>query len=178
MTFTTRRAAALLLSAPIAMSAAPLSAARADGLSYGGEISTHLQAESISAEGSGHKATIYDDTDITAFVHWSDWLSINSDVKLERQRNDNLDNYYPTSNTAFRSEGVTLRQLNATVRPVQGLSAWAGKIHPRFGSAPSLATYQFGMMSDSNNTQYSTTRGTSTVASLAKPWNFSVGVKR
>ncbi len=110
----------------------------------GGSINTKFQAEVTRAENAGgNKGNVYNDTDITGYANYGEWLSLNTDIKVERQRNDNLDDYYPTSNTAFRSEGVTLRQLNATVRPAEGVAAWAGKIHPRFGSAWGLTPGQF-----------------------------------
>ncbi|HVI52982.1 MAG TPA: hypothetical protein VM661_17370 [Candidatus Sulfotelmatobacter sp.] len=108
-------------------------------LVVGGSISTHLQLEHDKAQDSKASNTLYDDTDLTGYANWSDWLTVNADVKLERQRNDNLDSYYnqpgAKGNAFMRSEGVTLRQLNATVRPVEGVSVYGGKYHPLFGSA-------------------------------------------
>lgn len=114
--------------------------AAADDLSsqpvvFGGEIATKLQGEVTKPAGNGAKETIFDDSELSAYLNWSDWLSVNTDLKLERQRNDNLDDFYPKTNSAFRSEGLTLRQLYATVRPMEGLSLYGGKIHPKFGSA-------------------------------------------
>lgn len=112
-------------------------AAQADPLPlvFGGELTTKIQAEVTKPAGNGAKETVFDDSELSAYFNWSDWLSVNTDLKFERQRNGNLDDYYQKSNTAFRSEGLTLRQLYATVRPMEGLSLYGGKIHPKFGSS-------------------------------------------
>ena len=119
--------------------------AHAEGLPvvFGGEAVTKLQAEVSKPNGGGAKANVYDDSEVSAYVNWSDWLSVNSDMKLERQRNDNLDDYYPDRHTAFRSEGLTLRQLYVTLRPVEGVEVFSGKIHPKFGSAYEQTPGQF-----------------------------------
>lgn len=114
---------------------------------YGGEVDTHLQGELTSPSGRKSRVSVFDDTDLTLFANYKGWLSLNSDIKLERNRNDNLDSYYPDRNAAFRSEGLTLRQLYTTVRPADGLTVYAGKIHPNFGSAYEQAPgifYNFG----------------------------------
>lgn len=128
-----------LLGAATLASGAPVWAEESP-LVLGGSINTHLQAEQTRSNDGGKTTyTVYDDTDIPLYANWSNWLSVNADIKLERQRNDNLDSYYSTpgskGNAFFRSEGLTLRQLNATVRPVEGVDLYGGKIHPLFGSA-------------------------------------------
>lgn len=99
----------------------------------GGELTTQLQA--IVSNTGGTKGAVSDDSNLDLFANYGDWLSLYSTVKLERQRNDNLDSFYPASNAFFRSEGLTLRQLFAAVRPLTGLTVYGGKIHPNFGSA-------------------------------------------
>jgi hypothetical protein len=104
-------------------------------IQVGGSLDGKVQAEAIKSTDHSTKGNIYSDADFQAYLNWSDWLSFNTDVKLERQRNDNINDYFPKSNAAFRSEGVTLRQLYATVRPDDAVAIYGGKIHPRFGSA-------------------------------------------
>ncbi len=110
---------------------------------YGGEVETHLQGDLVSSTGQKTRVSVFDDTDLTGFVNYRGWLSLNTEAKLERNRDDNASSFYVTRNAAFRSEGATLRQLFATVRPIDGLSIYAGKIHPNFGSAYELAPGQF-----------------------------------
>lgn len=152
------RAGTLPLALILAAASAPAHAEPLP-LVYGGSIDTKIQAEATRASGNpndpggatdfspGTKGNVFADSDIQAYANWSDWLSFNTDIKLERQRNDNLNDYYLTSNTAFRSEGLIMRQLYATVRPVEGVAVYGGKIHPKFGSAwgdtPGLF-YNFG----------------------------------
>ncbi|HEU0118560.1 MAG TPA: hypothetical protein VFR09_08000, partial [Alphaproteobacteria bacterium] len=93
----------------------------ANNIVWGGEFNTHLQAEMNKPANTDAKGNLYDDSDLTMFANYSSWLSVNSDMKLERNRNDNLNDYYPDRNTVFRSEGLTLRQLYLTVRPVENL---------------------------------------------------------
>jgi hypothetical protein len=100
----------------------------------GGELSSQLQGMATNASGRT-KGAISDDSDLDLYGNYSDWLSLYSTIKLERQRNDNLDSYFPDANAFFRSEGLTMRQLFAAARPVQGLTLYGGKIHPNFGSA-------------------------------------------
>lgn len=113
----------------------------------GGEVETHLQSEFTSVSGQKTHVNLYDDTDLTLFANYRTWLSLNADIKLERNRNDNEDSYYPDRNAFLRSEGLTLRQLYTTLRPLEGLSVYGGKIHPNFGSAYEQAPgnfYNFG----------------------------------
>ncbi len=102
---------------------------------YGGEVNTHFQAEMNKPSNASAKGNAYNDTDLSLYGNYSSWLSLNSDMKLERNRNDNMNDYYPDRNTFFRSEGLTLRQMYATVRPVENVAVYGGKIHPNFGSA-------------------------------------------
>lgn len=113
------------------------------GLVYGGQIETHLQSDIISATGSKTRVSVFDDTNLTGYVNYQNWASLNAEAKLERNRNDNLNSFYPDRNAFFRSEGVTLRQLYATIRPYEGLSFYGGKIHPAFGSAYDRAPGQY-----------------------------------
>ncbi len=123
--------------APSASVAAPAAAppGMEDAIVYGGDITSHLQAEVTSANSAPAKVTMFDDTDSNLYGNYGSWLSLYGNLHLERTRNDNADDYFPTSNTAFRSEGLTMRQLFAAVRPTSALTLYAGKIHPNFGSA-------------------------------------------
>jgi hypothetical protein len=102
---------------------------------YGGDFQTHLQGEITKPDNSSAKGTVFDDSDLELYGNYSTWLSLYSDVHLERNRNDNANDYFPDSNTFFRSGGLTLRQLFAMVRPIADWSVYGGKIHPAFGSA-------------------------------------------
>ena len=106
-----------------------------DDLILGGEFAIKLQGEATAPNGSKTRVGLYSDAELKLYANYKDWLSVNSDLKLERTRNTNLGSYFPDRNTFLRSEAVTLRQLYATLRPVDGLSVYAGKIHPAFGSA-------------------------------------------
>lgn len=110
---------------------------------YGGEVQTHLEGDLVSSTNSKSHVSLFDDTDVTGFANYRGWASLNAEAKLERNRNDNNDSFYLDRNALFRSEGVTLRQLYATVRPTNELSVYAGKIHPGFGSAYESAPGQF-----------------------------------
>jgi len=99
----------------------------------GGELTSQLQA--VVSNTGRTKAALSNDSNLDLYANYSDWLSLNSTIKLERQRNDNLDSFYPSSNAVFRSEGLTMRQLFIAARPVSGLNVYGGKIHPNFGSA-------------------------------------------
>jgi hypothetical protein len=112
-------------------------------LVYGGELETHLQSDFVSSTGNKTHVSLFNDTDVTGFVNYKGWLSLNAEGKLERNRDDNADSFYVDRNAIFRSEGATLRQVFATVRPVEGLSVYGGKIHPNFGSAYDQAPGQF-----------------------------------
>jgi hypothetical protein len=102
---------------------------------YGGDVTTHLQGEITKPSGTNTHATAFDDTNLDLYSNYSDWLSLNSNIKLERNRNDNNDDYFNDRNSFLRSEGLTLRQLYATVRPIKDVIAYGGKIHTAFGSA-------------------------------------------
>lgn len=111
----------------------------------GGEFSSQLQA--LGTTFSDGKGAISVDSNLDLYANYSDWLSAYSTVKLERQRNDNLDSFFPDRNAAFRSEGLTLRQLFLATRPLAGATIYGGKIHPNFGSAFAEAPgnfYNFG----------------------------------
>jgi hypothetical protein len=130
------------VSTPSSQSAAPSAPATPpppgmtqSNLVYGGEFNSLLQGLATGSTGNGVKGAISDDSDLDLYANYSDWLSAYSDIKLERQRNDNLDSYYPGSNAAFRSEGLTMRQLFLAARPDDSVTFYGGKIHPNFGSA-------------------------------------------
>jgi hypothetical protein len=99
----------------------------------GGEFSSQLQL--LGTSFSSGKAAISDDSNLDLYANYANWLSAYSTIKLERQRSDNLDSFFPDRNAAFRSEGVTLRQLFIAARPIAGATVYGGKIHPNFGSA-------------------------------------------
>ena len=110
---------------------------------FGGEAQTHLEGDLVSSTHNATRVSLFDDTDLTGFANYRGWASVNAEAKLERNRDDNNDSYFVDRNAAFRSEGITLRQLYATVRPTDALSVYAGKIHPGFGSAYEAAPGQF-----------------------------------
>ena len=112
-------------------------------LVYGGELESHLQADAVSVAGRKTRVSVFNDTDLTGFVNYRSWASLNVEGKLERNRDDNADSFFVDRNAAFRSEGATLRQLYATLRPIDGLSVYGGKIHPGFGAAYNQAPGQF-----------------------------------
>ena len=112
---------------------------------FGGQLDTHLQSDFISDPKP--RVSVFDDTDLSMFLNYKSWLSLNSDIKLERNRDDNLDSFYPRGSAFLNSEGLTLRQLYLTLRPADGLAVYGGKIHPNFGSAYEQAPgifYNFG----------------------------------
>lgn len=121
----------------LAILPAALSTAHAEApqIVYGGSFDTKFQAETTKVTGQSAKGTIYNDSDFQAYVNVGEWVSFNTDVKLERQRNGNMNDYFQDTNSSFRSEGATLRQLYATLHPTDTVSAYGGKIHPKFGSA-------------------------------------------
>lgn len=106
-----------------------------NALIWGGDLTSHLQGEVTIANGSSPKSTAFDDSDGNLYANYGDWLSLYGNLHLERNRSDNEDAYFPQSNSAFRSEGLTMRQVFAAVRPTEELTVYAGKIHPNFGSA-------------------------------------------
>jgi hypothetical protein len=138
---------------PSATTAAPLPTGTAPagfpsgGFVYGGEFETHLQSEMTQPSGSAVKGTIFADSEADLYANYSTWLSLYSNIHLERNRNDNADDYYPDANSFFRSEGLTMRQLFVALRPRDDISIYGGKIHPNFGSAWDLTPgnfYNFG----------------------------------
>ena len=109
----------------------------------GGDFTSHLQGEVTKPSDTSAKATVFDDSDANVYVNYSTWLSLYGNLHLERNRNDNANDYFPTSNTAFRSEGLTMRQLFVALRPTSALTLYGGKIHPNFGSAFALMPGNF-----------------------------------
>jgi len=107
----------------------------------GGELVSQLQALAVNS--GGRKAAAWDDSNLDLYANYSSWLSLYATVKLERNRTDNLDSYYPQSSGFFRSEALTLPQLFVAVRPFSGLTLYGGKIHPNFGSAYDQEPGQF-----------------------------------
>ena len=114
-----------------------------DSLVFGGEFASHLQGEITKAPHNPARATLFDDSDGQAYANYSSWLSLYANAHLERNRNDNSNSYYPQSDGLFRSEGLTLRQIFATVRPTDDLAVYGGKIHPNFGWAWSAVPGNF-----------------------------------
>ncbi len=110
---------------------------------WGGEIETHLQAELTKPDRGAAKGTLFDDANLSLYGNYATWLSAYSDLHLERTRQDNADDYYPDRDSFLRSEGLTARQLFATVRPSENWSLYGGKIHPAFGSAYELGPGNF-----------------------------------
>jgi hypothetical protein len=110
---------------------------------FGGEVETHLQGDVVAAHGAKTRVSVFDDTSLSGFLNYRTWLSVNAEARLERNRDDTLNSYYVDRNAFMRSEGLTLRQLYVTLRPVEGLSFYGGKIHPGFGSAYEQAPGQF-----------------------------------
>lgn len=106
-------------------------------------ISGQLQPATAVPGRNGVRSSTFLDADLQLFANYSDWLSFNSDIQLERTRWASLDSYYMDANGFLNNEGLTLRQLYATVRPVEGLSVYGGKIHPAFGSGYELMPGQF-----------------------------------
>jgi len=102
---------------------------------WGGEWETHEQAELTKPDRGDAKGTVFSDQNLALYGNYSTWLSLYSDVHLERTRQDNADDYYPDRNSFLRSEALTMRQLFAELRPSQDWSIYGGKIHPAFGSA-------------------------------------------
>lgn len=114
---------------------------------WGGEWDTHLQSEITKEDRSDAKSTTFADSNLFLYGNYQNWFSTYSDIKLERTREDNADDYYPDRSSFLRSEALTIRQLFATVRPDQNWAIYTGKIHPAFGSAFELAPgnfYNFG----------------------------------
>ena len=112
-------------------------------LVFGGEVETHFEGDLVSSTNNKTRVSLFNDTDVTGFVNYKGWLSLNTEAKLERNRDNNDGSYYVDRNAAFRSEGLTLRQLYLSVRPTEKLSIFGGKIHPGFGSAYESAPGQF-----------------------------------
>lgn len=134
---------------PSAATAAPTAAPEGmeNAFVYGGDFATHVQAEVAKVGDKSAKGTAFDDTDSNFYANYSTWLSVYGNLHLERNRGTNANSYFPEHNSAFRSEGLTARQLFAAVRPTNDLSVYGGKIHPNFGSAFAEAPgnfYNFG----------------------------------
>jgi hypothetical protein len=104
-------------------------------LVFGGSFDTKLQSEVTSVDHGKTRVSLFNDSDLNLFAHYGQFLSLNTDIKLERTRNSNLNSYYPDRNAAFRSEAITLRQAYLTLRPAEGVEVYGGKIHPAFGRA-------------------------------------------
>ncbi len=95
-------------------------------------LDTHFQTQETKARGAPAAAELFNDLDLSSSLFWSSWLQINSDLRLERNAYDNLDDYYPHGNAFLRSEGLTLRQLYAAIDQ-DDWKVWAGKFHTQFG---------------------------------------------
>jgi hypothetical protein len=104
-------------------------------VTYGGQLDAKLQGEFSAPNRAKSRVTVFSDAELQLYVNHGEWFSLNSDIKLERNRRDNINSYFPDRDSAFRSDTLTLRQLYATFRPVDALDLYAGKIHPKFGSA-------------------------------------------
>ena len=112
----------------------------------GGELEAVTTAL-VTTNAASTKGAVSTDADLDLYANYSDWITLNSTVKLERQRSDNLDSFFPASNALFRSEGLTLRQLFLVARPFAATAVYGGKIHPNFGSAYEQTpgnSYNFG----------------------------------
>jgi hypothetical protein len=131
------------LSGPTAPTTPPPPGFPVSNFIWGGTFESHFQAELTKPDRSDAKATLFNDSDLSLYGNYKSWLSVYSDLHLERQRQDNSADFYPDSNSFLRSEGLTMRQLFATVRPSNDLSLYAGKIHPAFGSAYAEAPGNF-----------------------------------
>jgi hypothetical protein len=138
-----QRAAQASSAAAVSVNTPPPEGFEAGDFVWGGDFENHLQTEVTQKSHGAATSNTYDDANLSLYGNYSTWLSLYSDFKLERNRDDNLDDYYPKSNSFFRSEGLTARQLFAAIRPIQTLSLYGGKIHPNFGSAYENAPGQF-----------------------------------
>jgi hypothetical protein len=119
----------------------------ANGIVFGGNLETQLQGNLTGRQGSHPNTSLFDDTDVQLFANYRNWLSVNSEIKLERNRFSNIDSYYATNDGFFSDEGLTMRQVYLTLRPLDSLAIYGGKIHPNFGSAYQAAPgmfYNFG----------------------------------
>jgi hypothetical protein len=126
--------AAFGLGALLAGPAAAEEAASGSDFVFGGEFATRFIAEFYRPSGSQMRMGLSNDSELQLFANYQSWLSVNADMKLERNRNTNLNSFYPDRNTFFRSEGLTLRQLYLTLRPTDDIAFTGGKLHPDFGS--------------------------------------------
>ncbi len=94
------------------------------GTTYGGDIDTKVQVDGRFTPGRPGFAEIYAKSIANAYINVGDAFSVRAEGTYERFRNQ-------SGTTAFNSQGLYLSQLYAsyTVGPV---TAYAGKIHPRF----------------------------------------------
>lgn len=101
------------------------------GVTYGGEIDSKVQVDARFNRARSGYAEIYAKSVATAYVNLGSAVSFRAEGTYERFRNQ-------TSSTAFNSEGLYLSQLYGTYTfgPV---TAYAGKIHPRFSVGYDLA---------------------------------------
>ena len=115
----------------------PAPDASATGLSFEDEVEGFLQTEATKPDNTTTKGTVFDETDLYGHLNWSNWLTVNGSLKYEHQRFNNIDDFYPDRSAFMRSEGLSLRQLYVTVRPLEDsddISLYGGKIHPQFGT--------------------------------------------
>jgi len=102
---------------------------------FGGAFSSRFIADFYRPDGGKFHAGLSNDSELQIYANYQSWLSVNADLKLERNRDVNLNSYYPDRHAIFRSEGLTLRQLYLTLRPADDLAFHVGKIHPDFGAS-------------------------------------------
>ena len=119
-------------------------------LVFGGSLTTHLQGEWTNPQGGKSYSTVFDDTDIQLFANYQNWLSLNSDIKLERNQFANLQSYYPAANNFLRNEGLTARQLYVTIRPLGRIIDLRWQDPPKFrfslpGRARHILQFRHGL---------------------------------
>jgi hypothetical protein len=141
-------AAALLLAPSLlptqAHAAAPAPAAEeTPDLVVGGEINAKLQSDFTSINRTRTRINVFTDAELKLWANYKEWLSVNAQIKLERTHGTNINSYYRPRTPAFRSETLTLRQLYATLRPVEGVEVSVGKFHTLFGAAYERTPGQF-----------------------------------
>lgn len=137
-------AAALLLAAPVLAAPPPPAAGEeTPDLVLGGEITGKVQSDVTAINRTRTRVNVFSDIDLKLWANYKEWLSVNAQLKLERNRGTNINSYYPDRNQAFRSESITLRQLYATLRPAEGISVDVGKFHTLFGAAYERTPGQF-----------------------------------
>ena len=96
-------------------------------------LDTHFQTQETKAQGAPLASELFNDSDLSTSLAWSDWLQLNGDLRLERQHNDQLDDYYPSGNAFLRSEGLTAQQLYASVES-DDWRFYGGKLETGFAS--------------------------------------------